>query len=83
METFQSRMAAFLLQGVHYTPVTRGHLQARSNGPGASIVYEVTRSPENGSLLWVQTERRAVNFTQDDVDNERIIYNQVRVGLAL
>jgi hypothetical protein len=36
----------------------------------------VTTPPENGSLLWVATERRASTFTQADIDGARIIYNQ-------
>lgn len=57
----------------------RTHLGAKSSGTRSKIVYEITKSPENGTLYWVAEGKEAKTFTQLDIDEERVLYAQLNM----
>ncbi|CAI5440020.1 unnamed protein product [Caenorhabditis angaria] len=67
-------------QGKTYVVLKSQHLGAFSNGNNRSALkYRVTHGPENGTFYWVAGEKEAKEFTQKDIDEERILYAQLNM----
>ncbi|CAG9541019.1 unnamed protein product [Cercopithifilaria johnstoni] len=66
-------------QGKTYVLLNRTHFGAKSNGDRSKIMYKITKSPENGTLYWVEGEKEANTFTQRDIDEERVLYAQLNM----
>ncbi|EJD74214.1 hypothetical protein LOAG_18440 [Loa loa] len=66
-------------KGKTYILLNRTHFGAKSNGNRSKIIYQITKSPENGTLYWVAGETEANTFTQDDIDEERVLYAQLNM----
>lgn len=64
----------FYKQGASEFVITNVHLGAKSNGPRTQIHYNVTTSPQNGTLFSTQLRRSTNIFNQYDIDQGRIIY---------
>lgn len=58
----------------------RKHLGADSNDNRSKIIYTITKSPQNGSLYWVDGEKEVRNFTQQSIDNKQILYAQLNLN---
>lgn len=63
-------------QGETHVALSNKHLGADSNGARKHLVYHITTKPENGSLIWKETKRKANTFSQHDLDQQRIFYAQ-------
>ena len=66
-------------QGKTYVILTKAHLGADSNGDRAKIIYNITKSPENGTFYWVAGEKEADWFTQKNIDDGDILYAQLNM----
>ncbi|CAJ0568159.1 unnamed protein product, partial [Mesorhabditis spiculigera] len=66
-------------QGKTYVVLSRSHLGAFSNGDRAKISYKIVLPPENGTFYWVAGEKETKEFSQDDVDNGRVLYAQLNM----
>lgn len=69
-----------LQQGKTYVLLNRGHLGTEFNGDRAIIIYNITKTPENGTFYWVDGEKEAITFTQDDIDNGQVLYAQMNMN---
>ncbi|KAE9552084.1 hypothetical protein FO519_004710 [Halicephalobus sp. NKZ332] len=66
-------------QGKTYVVLTKAHLGADSNGDRSKIIYNVTKTPENGTFYWVAGEKEADWFTQKNIDEGDILYAQLNM----
>ncbi|VDM85010.1 unnamed protein product, partial [Strongylus vulgaris] len=66
-------------QGKTYVVLTRKHLGAYSNGNRSAITYKIVSGPENGTFYWVAGEKEAKQFTQQDIDEGKILYAQLNM----
>ncbi|MCP9259991.1 Chondroitin sulfate proteoglycan 4 [Dirofilaria immitis] len=67
------------VQGKTYILLNRTHFGIKSNGDRSKIVYKIMIPPENGTLYWVAGEKEANTFTQNDIDEERVLYAQLNM----
>ena len=45
-----------------------------TSSPDSNLTYTVAEPPVHGELVFKSSGRRATNFTQDDINSERVIY---------
>ena len=44
------------------------------------IIYNVTKAPENGTFYWVDGEKEATSFSQNDIDKGELLYAQMNMN---
>uniref|UniRef100_A0A0K0F8I9 Chondroitin sulfate proteoglycan 4 (inferred by orthology to a human protein) n=1 Tax=Strongyloides venezuelensis TaxID=75913 RepID=A0A0K0F8I9_STRVS len=67
-------------QGKTYVLLNQTHFNVKNLANRENIIYNVTKTPKNGTFYRVDGDKEALTFSQKNIDNGEILYAQVNMN---